>query len=41
MGEPADGDGLGSVVWVASAGVVPGTCIRVTGGTVVAGTDGF
>lgn len=41
MVKPADGDGFGKAVWVASTAVVPGTCIRVTGCAVVPGTDGL
>lgn len=41
MVEPADGDGFGRLVAVASVVVAPVTCIRVTGCAVVPGTGGF
>lgn len=39
--EPADGDGFGKMVWVASMAVVPGTCVTVAGCAAVPGTDGL
>lgn len=41
MVEPADGEGFGKVVWVASMAAVPGTCITVTGCAAVPGTGGL
>jgi hypothetical protein len=39
--EPADGEGFGKVVWVASMAVVPGACVTVTGCAAVPGTGGL